>query len=157
MLHGHGLLVLIDVLNRFVGEQVDHWMIDAVELTVPDFDSRERAHDALRHRPQVMRDVGLIGRIVGIEHDLAVTNDQQTVLRIGSNGFHQPSQRAGLHPLLFGSRNGPRLGRPCRFPRFCFRCKPDRGDQTLKPAKERNDDCCREPHPYFLHMTGTKV
>ena len=48
-----------------------------------------------------MGNVGLIGSIVGIKHDLAVPDDQQAVLLVAPHGLHEPGQRTGLHPLLF--------------------------------------------------------
>ena len=85
-----------------VGKQIDDRMVDAVEKALPQLDRRQRAGEALGHRSQIVPDVRGVRRVIGVDDDLSMADDQQAVLLVDADTVHELGERGGIHPLLFG-------------------------------------------------------
>lgn len=71
--------------------------------------------DGLRDGVGGVWNLSRIGRVIGVEHDAAVTRDQQTVEAVGLAVGNQFRQRRRIHALSFRRRYRPLGHRPDRF------------------------------------------
>ena len=102
ILNRHRFLGVIQIRNRLVGKQIDDSMVDAVQKTLLHLDGRERAGEALGHESQIVPNVGAVRRVIGVDDDLSMTDDQQAVLPAATDKIHKPGEGGRVHPLLFG-------------------------------------------------------
>jgi hypothetical protein len=77
------LLSLIDVRHVAIGEEIKHGMIEAVEQAILSGDCNEAADDRLGGGIVDMGNVRGIGRVIGVQRDLAVAHDQEAVEALG--------------------------------------------------------------------------
>ena len=75
-----------------VGKQIDDRMVDAVQKTLLHLDRRQRADEALRHRSQIVANVRGVRRVISVDDDFAVANNQQAVLLVRADLVHEPSE-----------------------------------------------------------------
>ena len=71
--------------------------------------------DGLRDGVGGVWNLSRIGRVIGVEHDAAVTRDQQTVEAVGLAVGNQFRQRRRIHALSFRRRYRPLGHRPDRL------------------------------------------
>ena len=114
VLHRDRLLAIIDVGEIAVGKEVEHRMVRAVEQPVLQRHRRQGADDGLGGRIDDVRNVGAIRRVIRIEHDLAVTRDQQAVKAAAGPVRDQLGQISRIDALLFRRGCLPSPGRPDR-------------------------------------------
>ena len=114
-LNRYRFFVFIDVRHLLVGEQTDDRMIDAIQEAILDCDRRQRADNAFGDGSEVVPDARLVGGVIGLDDDPAVTHEQQAVLTARPNGVDKLGERGGIEALFFRRRIFPPLRRPDCF------------------------------------------
>ena len=139
------------MLDRPPAERLEHRLVEAGDLAALHGDAGQGADDRLGHRVEEMRHAGAKRRVVRVDDDPAMADDQQAVHVAPGAELDQVGERGRANALRFRRRDFPAGGRPGHAGRVLGRVYGTGKEKMPGECQQRGEEVARRAQRRSVH------